>query len=45
MRRIENLKPPKGLGIYLIKQLVDEVEFNNMTKDGHTVKMVIKLKN
>ena len=44
MRRIENLKPPKGLGIYLIKQLVDEVEFNNMTKDGHTVKMVIKLK-
>ena len=45
MRRIENLKPPKGLGIYLIKQLVDEVEFNKMTKDGHTVKMVIKLKN
>ena len=45
MRRIENLEPPKGLGIYLIKQLVDEVEFNNMTKDGHTVKMVIKLKN
>ena len=45
MRRIENLEPPKGLGIYLIKQLVDEVEFNKMTKDGHTVKMVIKLKN
>ena len=45
MRRIENLEPPKGLGIYLIKQLMDEVEFNNMTKDGHTVKMVIKLKN
>jgi serine/threonine-protein kinase RsbW len=45
MRRIENLEPPKGLGIYLIKQLMDELEFNNMTKDGHTVKMVIKLKN
>ena len=45
MRRIENLEPPKGLGIYLIKQLMDEVEFNKMTKDGHTVKMVIKLKN
>lgn len=45
MRRIENLEPPKGLGIYLIKQLMDEVEFNKMTRDGHSVKMVIKLKN
>jgi serine/threonine-protein kinase RsbW len=45
MRSIEKLEPPKGLGIYLIKQLVDEVEFNNMTKDGHAVKLVIKLKN
>ena len=45
MQSIEKLEPPKGLGTYLIKQLVDEVEFNNMTKDGHTVKMVIKLKN
>jgi serine/threonine-protein kinase RsbW len=43
MRRIENLEPPKGLGTYLIKKLVDEVEFNNLTVDGHTVKMVIKL--
>ena len=45
MQSIEKLEPPKGLGTYLIKQLVDEVEFNNITKDGHTVKMVIKLKN
>ena len=45
MRSIEKLEPPKGLGTYLIKQLVDEVEFNNMTKDGHAVKMVIKLTN
>ena len=45
MRRIENLEPPKGLGIFLIKQLMDEVEFNKMTQDGHSVKMVIKLKN
>jgi serine/threonine-protein kinase RsbW len=43
MRRIENLEPPKGLGTYLIKQLVDEVEFNKLTADGHIVKMVIKL--
>jgi len=45
MQSIEKLEPPKGLGTYLIKQLVDEVEFNNMTHDGHTVKMVIKLTN
>jgi len=45
MQSIEKLEPPEGLGTYLIKQLVDEVEFNNMTKDGHAVKMVIKLKN
>ncbi len=45
MQQIEKLEPPNGLGIYLIKQLVDEVEFNDMTKDGHAVKMVIKLTN
>jgi len=43
IQTIEKLEPPKGLGTYLIKQLVDEVEFNDMTKDGHAVKMVIKL--
>jgi len=42
-RRIENLDPPRGLGIYLIKQLVDHVEFNQMTKDGHVVRMAIKM--
>ena len=45
MQQIERLEPPEGLGIYLIKQLVDEVEFNDMTKGGHTVKMVVKLTN
>ena len=45
MQSIEKLEPPKGLGTYLIKQLMDEVEFNDMTKDGHAVKMVIKLTN
>jgi len=45
MQRIENLEPPKGLGIYLIKQLVDQVEFNDMTKGGHAVRMVIRLTN
>jgi serine/threonine-protein kinase RsbW len=45
MQKIENLEPPKGLGTYLIKQLVDQVEFNEMTNGGHAVRMVIKLTN
>lgn len=43
MQKIEELEPPTGLGIYLIKQLVDQVEFNAMTNGGHAVRMVIKL--
>lgn len=45
MQKIEDLEPPTGLGIYLIKQLVDQVEFNAMTNGGHAVRMVIKLAN
>ena len=45
MQTIDKLEPPKGLGTYLIKQLVDQVEFNDMTKGGHAVRMVIKLTN
>ena len=43
-RIIENLDPPIGFGTFIIKQLVDEVEFNEMTDGGHMVKMAIKLK-
>ena len=42
-RKVENLEPPNGLGLFLIKQLVDQVEFNEMTREGHSVKMVIKM--
>ena len=42
-RIIENLDPPIGFGTFIIKQLVDEVEFNEMTDGGHMVKMAIKL--
>ena len=42
-KKVENLEPPNGLGLFLIKQLVDNVEFNEMTKDGHSVRMVIKM--
>ena len=45
IRKIERLEPPRGLGIYLIKRLVDQVEFNEVTEAGHGVRMVIKLSN
>ena len=41
-RKVRKLEPTKGLGVFLIKQLVDRVEFNKMTKGGHEVKMDIK---
>ena len=42
-RIIEKLGPPTGFGTFLIKQLADEVEFNEMTDGGHMVKMAIRL--
>lgn len=42
-KKIEELETPRGLGIYLMKQLTDQVEFN-AEGDGHVVRMVIKLR-
>jgi serine/threonine-protein kinase RsbW len=42
-RIIENLDAPAGFGTFLIKELVDRVEFNEMTDGGHLVNMAIKL--
>ncbi len=39
-KKIEMLEPHRGLGMFLIEQLVDQVEFNQVTKDGHMVRMV-----
>lgn len=44
-RKVANLEPPNGLGLFLIQQLVDRVEFNKLTKGGHVVKMVLKMEN
>ena len=41
--KIEKEEPPGGLGVFLIKELVDQVEFNQMTSEGHEVRMVLKL--
>jgi serine/threonine-protein kinase RsbW len=43
-KKIQNLETPRGLGIFLIKRLADQVKFNEKTDDGHVVRMVIKLR-
>ena len=42
-KKIESLETPRGLGMFLIKQLVDQVEYNKITDEGHMVRMVLKL--
>ena len=44
-RKVEGLEPPNGLGLFLIQQLVDQVEFKKMNGGGHIVKMVLKIEN
>ena len=44
LEKIQNLQTPRGLGIFLIRRLVDEVEFNKMTSEGHMLRMVIKMR-
>jgi serine/threonine-protein kinase RsbW len=44
VQKIENLETPRGLGMFLIKRLVDQVEFNQVTDEGHMVRMRIRMK-
>jgi serine/threonine-protein kinase RsbW len=44
-KKIANLEPPNGLGLFLIQKLVDQVEFNKLKNGGHEVKMVLKIGN
>ena len=41
-RIIEELDPPIGFGLYLIKELADEVDFNIETGKGHSLRMIVK---
>lgn len=41
-RIVREIDPPVGFGIYLIRQLADEVEFNTGVTSGHCLKMVIR---
>jgi len=43
MRIIEQLDPPTGFGTFLMRQLMDEVEFVKTANHGHEVRMAIKL--
>ena len=42
-KKMDNLETPRGLGLFLIEQLVDQVEYNKMTDEGHMVRMLLKL--
>lgn len=42
-RIIDELDPPTGYGVFLINQLADKVEYNQMTDEGHAVKMAINM--
>jgi len=43
VRIIEEDESTRGLGVFMIRQLVDGVKFNQTTKDGHVVTIEIKL--
>lgn len=45
VRIIEEDASARGLGIFLIQQLMDRVQFNQMTPEGHKVTMEINLNN
>lgn len=40
---IAELESPIGFGLFLINQLTDQVEFNEVADGGHVVKMAIKM--
>lgn len=41
-RIMNNLDPPIGFGVFLIRELADEVEFNLDTELGHSLNIVVK---
>jgi serine/threonine-protein kinase RsbW len=42
-RIIENLDPTVGFGVFLMKRLMDKVEFNRTSNHRHEVRMMMKL--
>ncbi len=39
---IDDQEPATGFGLFLIKKLVDQVKFNEMTNQGHVVRMIFQ---
>ncbi len=44
VKKLERLQPARGLGIFLIRNLVDQVEFNQVNEEGHVLRMVLQLR-
>jgi serine/threonine-protein kinase RsbW len=42
-RKLDLLQTSRGMGIYIIKQLVDEVELNQPTEQGHALRMILRM--
>ena len=42
-KKVEGAEDPRGWGMFLIKSLVDEVEFRNVPEGGNEMRMVIHL--
>jgi serine/threonine-protein kinase RsbW len=42
-RILENLDPPVGFGVFLMKRLMDKVEFNRTSNHRHEVRMMMQL--
>ena len=41
-RIINDIDPIMGFGLFLIRKLVDKVEFSKIDSQGHVVKMIVK---
>lgn len=44
-QKIEKKETPRGLGIFLMEQLMDQVEFNEVADGGHVVRLVLRMAN
>ena len=42
-RIMENLEPPVGFGVFLMKKLMDELEFKKLPNHGNEVRMAMRL--
>lgn len=43
-KKIQKLEAPRGLGIFLIKNLMDHVEFSKQAGAGHIIRMIMRMR-